>query len=278
MKNDSILPVTRLVSVIVIPFLWVAFFILFFFPDQTGERFAWLIKPHMTSLFIGSGYLGGSWLFINALFGKRWHRIQGGFLAITAFTWFMLFATFLHWDRFSHGTLGFTAWFVLYLITPFLVPALWMYNRRTDDGQPEESDLVNPSAVRWLTRLFGTVVLVAALTGFLLPDFFIRIWPWTLTPLTARVMSGWVALLGVGAFSMAADSRWSAWRAPMESILIWHGLVLVAMGMTAPDFTTGLLNWYTLFIVMMVLALVGYYLWMEMRRRKAVASPSGASA
>jgi hypothetical protein len=84
--------------------------ILFFFPDQTGERFAWQITPHMTSLYIGAGYLGGSWLFVNMLSQKRWHRVHSGFLPITTFTWFMLFATLLHWERFSHGKLGFTLW------------------------------------------------------------------------------------------------------------------------------------------------------------------------
>ena len=270
MKDDLIRPVTRIVAVLVVPFLWLAFLILFFIPDQTGERFAWLIKPHMTSLYIGAGYLGGSWLFINAIFGKRCHRIQGGFLAITTFTWFMLLATILHWDRFSHGRLGFYVWLILYIVTPFLVPALWVNNRRADDGQPEEGDLVNPSAFRWATLLFGTVAVVSALAGFLHPDFFIRIWPWTLSPLTARVMAGWVSLLGVGAFSMAADSRWSAWRVPMESIMIWHALVLVAFFVNSSDFTAGLLNWYTISIAMMFLALAGYYLFMTMRTRKTM--------
>ncbi len=66
MKDDLILPLTRIVAIVVIPFLWLAFLILFFFPDQTGERFAWQITPHMTSLYIGAGYLGGSWLKKNS--------------------------------------------------------------------------------------------------------------------------------------------------------------------------------------------------------------------
>ena len=98
--DDKINPVTRWVAVIVVPFLWLAFLILFFFPDSSGERFAWAIKPHLTAMYMGAGYLGGSWLFINAIIDKRWHRIAGGFLPVTTFTWFMLFATFLHWDRF----------------------------------------------------------------------------------------------------------------------------------------------------------------------------------
>ena len=270
MKNDSILPLTRVIAAIVVPFLMLAFGILFFLSDRTGQLFAWAIKPHMTSMYIGAGYLGGSWLFLNVIFGKRWHRIQSGFLAVTTFTWFMLIDTFLHWDRFSHGRLGFDLWMILYVITPFLVPALWIYNRRVDSGQPEESDLIVPSSVRTVMRLVGSVGLLFVLIGFLFPSFAIRIWPWTLTPLTARIMTGWIALLGVGAFSMAADSRWSSWRVPLESILIWHGLVLVAAIISASDFTQGLLNWYTLSIIMMVFAILHYYATMETQRRKAL--------
>lgn len=268
MKDDRILPLTRIVAVVVVPFLWLAFLILFFFPDLTGERFAWAIKPHMTSLYIGAGYLGGSWLFLNVIFGKRWHRVQGGFLPVTTFTWFMLFSTLLHWERFSHGRLGFTLWLILYIVTPILVPAIWMYNRRTDSRQPEDSDLTVKPAFIWITRLFGTFALLNAAAGFLFPDYFIRIWPWALTPLTARVMAGWIALLGMGAFCMAADSRWSAWRVPLQSILIWHGLVIAAFFWKASDFTADILNWYVLAVGLMVAAILAYYVWMEGGRRR----------
>lgn len=268
MKDDRIFPVTRIAAVIIVPFLWLAFLILFFFPDQTGERFAWLIKPHIMSMYIGAGYLGGSWLFINAIFGKRWHHIQGGFLPVTTFTWFMLIDTFLHWDRFSHGKLGFILWLILYIITPFLVPALWYYNKQTDSRQPEESDLTVHPVMRWALRLIGTIGLVTVILGFFSPDFLIRIWPWALTPLTARILCGWIALLSVGAFTMSADPRWSAWKVPMQSILIWHLLVFAAIAITPADFTANIVNWYTLAIGAMVIGILILYLYMESRRVK----------
>jgi hypothetical protein len=268
MKNDAIYPLTRIVAAVVIPFLWLAFLILFFYPDLTGERFAWLIKPHMTSLYIGAGYLGGSWLFLNTLFGKRWHRVHGGFLPITVFTWAMLIATLLHWDRFSHGRLGFDLWFILYIITPFLVPALWFYNRRTDPGTPEASDVVVVGWAKWLLRIIGAAGTIFALIGFLYPPFIISVWPWTLTPLTARVMAGWIALLGVGGLTMSADLRWTSWRVPLESIFIWHGLVLLAAALTASDFTRGVANWYTALIALLMAGIVFIYVMMEIKRRK----------
>ena len=266
--NDEIYSVTRGVAVMVVPFLWLAFLILFFIPDSTGERFAWAIKPHMTALYMGAGYLGGSWLFINAIFGKRWHSIQNGFLPVTAFTWFMIFATFLHWDRFSHGNLGFTLWLILYLVTPFLVPVLWYYNRKTDSGKPEERDWIVPPVIRFILKLLGAALVMFALVGMFFPTLVIAAWPWTLTALTARVMSGWGALLGVGSLTMSGESRWSGWKIPMECIFIWHVLVLVAAAMNPLDFKTGILNWYTFSVAVMVTGIFVFYLKMEVQRRR----------
>ena len=267
-KDDRIFTLTRIIAALVVPFLWLAFLILFFYPSTTGEHFAWTIKPELTSVYLGAGYLGGSWLFINAIFGKRWHRIQGGFLPVTTFTWFMLAATILHWDRFAHGNLAFILWLILYAVTPFLVPALWLYNRRSDPRQPEDSNLVVSPLLRWIIRLAGIGALLFVVIGFIFPNIFIQVWPWTLTPLTARVMAGWGALLSVGALGMAADSRWSAWRTPLESILIWHVLFFIGSVIHRADLKTGLVNWYSLITVVMVIGIVIFYPIMEMRRKK----------
>lgn len=267
--DDKIHLITRIVAVIVVPFLWLAFLILFFFPDLSGERFAWTIKPHMTALYLGAGYLGGSWLFINAIFGKRWHRIQGGFWPITTFTWFMMLATFLHWDRFAVGNLGFTLWLILYVVTPFLVPALWFYNRKTDSGEPEANDVSIPPVLSLVFKFTALGSLIFVGVGFVNPAFVINIWPWTLSALTARVMCGWIALLGVGMFTMSNETRWSGWKVPLECIAIWHFLVIVAMVMNLADFKTGLVNWYTLLVGLMMIFLLIFYPMMEIRKRKA---------
>ena len=187
MKNDVILPLTRAIAGVVVLFLVTAFGILFFLPDQTGTLFAWSIKPHMSSMFFGSAYLGGAWILAQAAFGKNWHRVQAVFPAVTVFTIAMLIATLLHWERFSLGTIPFIAWLILYIVSPFLIPALWMYNRRTDTYQPETSDVVVSITARLVTRFIGTLVLLCVTIGFFYPTLFINIWPWTLTPLTARV-------------------------------------------------------------------------------------------
>ena len=264
--DDRIQPITRIIAVIVVPFLWLAFLILYFNPDSSGERFAWAIKPHMTAMYMGAGYLGGSWLFINAIFGERWHRIAGGFLPITTFTWFMMTATFLHWDRFSNN-LGFYLWLVLYVVTPFLVPILWNYNRKTDTREPEENDILIHPTILLILKLIAIGSLTYVVIGFIIPDFVINTWPWSLSVLTARTMCGWIALLGVGAFTMSNEKRWSGWKTPLESIAIWHILVFVAAFMNPSDFNAGLVNWYTLAIGVMLIGIFIFYPIMEMKRR-----------
>jgi len=179
----------------------------------------------------------------------------------------MMIATFVHWDRFSHGRLGFTLWLVLYIVTPFLVPLLWFRNRKADSGEPETNDLTIPSTVSWILKLIAVGSLLYVLVGFFNPEFVINTWPWTLTPLTARVMCGWIALLGVGAFTMSIEKRWSGWKIPLECIAIWHVLVLVAAWMNPTDFKTGLINWYTISIGVMVIAIFIFYTIMERQRK-----------
>ena len=103
----------------------------------------------MTALFIGSGYLGGAYMFVFAIFGKRWHRIKAAFPPVTTFTIAMLLATFLHWDRFDINHFPFQLWLVLYIITPIIVPYLWLKNRVTDPGTPEPDDLTVPALAKW---------------------------------------------------------------------------------------------------------------------------------
>jgi hypothetical protein len=266
-QDDRIFRLTRVVAVIVVPFLVLAFIILYFFPSQSGERFAWQIKPNMTAMFIGAGYLGGSWLFVNAIFGRRWHRVQAGFPAVSTFTVAMLIATVLHWDRFDIRHFPFDLWLVLYVVTPFLVPFVWLRNRVTDPGTPEPGDVMVPAAPRWGLRLLGLLLLLFAVAGFVVPSFLAQVWPWALTPLTSRVLAGWFALLGVGGLVIGGERRWSAWRVGLECIGLWHVLVVIAAILNPADFGGGVVNWYTVSVVVVLVGMSSLYAAMEYRRR-----------
>jgi len=253
-RQDEIRPLTRIVAAVIVPFLVLAFLILYFTPELSGTRFAWPIQPPMTAMFMGAGYIGGAWLFINAIFGKRWHRVAPGFWPVTTFTIAMLLATVLHWDVFDTSHFPFVLWLILYAVTPLLVPTVWWLNRSADPGTPEPDDATVPPVARGALFGLGLILLGFAVGGFIFPDWLSGLWPWTLSVLTARIMSGWLALLGVGGVIIATDSRWSAWKVGIQSIGLWHLLVVIAALTRPADFPGGLFNWY---LVSVVLVLAG---------------------
>lgn len=266
-QEDKIRPFTRVVAAVVVPFLLLAFLILYFTPQLSGERFAWAIRPPMTAMFMGAGYIGGAWLFINAIFGRRWHRVAPGFLPVTTFTVAMMLATILHWEVFDLSHFPFVLWLGLYVLTPFLVPAVWLLNRSADPGTAEENDPTVPDGVRRALLALGVILLAFAIGGFVSPAWLIDLWPWTLSPLTARVMSGWLALLGVGGIVISRDARWSAWKVGLQSIGLWHLLVVIAAFVRRGDFQSGLVNWYLISVVVVLVGMLLLYVMMAGQRR-----------
>jgi hypothetical protein len=273
-QDDRILRQTRIVLIVVVPFLLLAFLILYFFPDLSGERFAWGIKPHMTALFIGSGYLAGAYMFVFAIFGKHWHRVKGAFPPVTAFTVSMLLATIIHWDRFDIHHFPFQLWLILYVVTPFIVPYLWIKNRVTDPGTPEAGDLIVPTYAKWAFMAFGGLGIGMGIFMFILPQPMIAIWPWALSPLTARILAGWFGLLGVGGFYVSQDSRWSVWQVPLQSITFWGILILIGAFINPQDFSHGVWNPFTIGTLVVILLLAAFQIGMKILHQSQYADIS----
>ncbi len=52
--DDRVRPLTRGVALAIIPFLVVAFAVLYPWPTDTGRLFAWMIKPTITPMVLGA--------------------------------------------------------------------------------------------------------------------------------------------------------------------------------------------------------------------------------
>ena len=266
--DDRILLPAKLLAAAVVPFLMLAFLILYFFPGSTGERFAWAIQPDMTAMFMGAGYIGGAWLFINTIFGQRWHKVAPGFPAVTTFASAMLLATVLHWQVFDVTRLAALLWIGLYVAAPLLVPLVWQNNRSVDSGAAEPGGPKVPGIARWSLRLLGIMLSLFAIGGFILPQWLIELWPWQLSPLTARIMSGWFALLGVGGLVISGESRWSGWKVGLQSIGLWQLLVLVAAFIRVDDYKHAAINWYTISVALVLIGMAGLYIYMETNQER----------
>ena len=214
---DQILPETRWVAVLVIPFLVVAFVILYLLPHETERLFAWKLQPTMSAMMLGAAYAGGIYFFTALLRSTQWHRVKVGLLPVTSFAGLLGIATILHWDRFNHSHISFYAWAGLYFTAPIIVFIVWLRNRAQDAGAEEEGEATLPIAVRWISAVVGAITLAIGLFLFVTPAIMIQVWAWTLSPLTARVMGAMFALPGVVGLGMALDARWSAARIIVES-------------------------------------------------------------
>ena len=264
-RDDRILPATRILAAVVIVVLALAWVILFLTPDQTDHRFAWTIMPTMTAMLMGASYGSAAYFYARLLVGRRWHDFGLGLPATTVFTWLLLAATVLHWDRFHHGTLPFLLWWWIYLITPIAVPAVWIANRRYDPRTPEPGDRAYPTWLRVAMFVAGGGMSAIAAWMFLDPNGAIGVWPWALTPLTSRVVAAFVAIPAVGWLRIVVDGRWSAAKRMLETLAIGLALLLVAVGRAWDEFDHGSVLTYAYVggAVGTLVAIGALYAWME---------------
>jgi hypothetical protein len=258
----SVVPVQTpliILSVLLVPVLVVAFAMLYLFPDTGADRFAWPVNPLMSSMMLGATYLGGAYFFLVVLLSRQWRHVWLGFLPITAFAGTLGIATILHWDRFAHDRWAFWVWTFLYFAVPPLLPFLWYRNQQpaAASGIARQGRL--PPLSRWAFGLLGAVLTVAALLLLLFPELMIASWPWTLTPLTARVMAAMFILPGLVGLSIAYDGSWSSARFLLQAQAISIILMLVAVYVARAGFDwADPASWLFTGGLSLILLLIGY--------------------
>ena len=233
---DRVLPYTRVVAYVIIPFLVVAAFLLLVLPGGTEQHFAWTINPPVTAMLLGSAYAGGIWFFVQVASQRHWHRVRHGFPAVLVFASLLAAATFLHWDRFHFGHVSFITWVVLYVATPVLVLIAIVLELREDDRAPEADDVTIPSVWRYVLALVGAVASVTGLVLFAVPSLLIGVWAWEVTPLTARIVGAVLTLPGMVNIWMLRDSRWSAFRRVFQAQLVSLACIVLAIVVRFGDF------------------------------------------
>lgn len=163
--------------------------ILYIFPHDTETYFAWTIQHPLTPVFMGASYLAGLGNLV-AVRAKRWSLARVQMPAILVFAVTMLIATLLHLPLFNWSHPVAWAWLAVYVVSPFAV--LLVLARMESGYEPPEFYTrqlppVFKPVMLGVAAIFGTIGLVL----FLFPAQTAPLWPWSLTPLTARVIGGW---------------------------------------------------------------------------------------
>ncbi|MEO5678912.1 MAG: hypothetical protein ABIS47_04505 [Acidimicrobiales bacterium] len=229
------LTTTKVTALVIIPVLVAAFVILFGFPGRTDELWAWTMRPDMTPITMGAGYLGGAWFFTRVATNRHPRRVAGGLGAASAFTALLGLATLLHWEKFNHTHVSFWAWLGLYVVSPALLPVLAVANWRAGDGfgdadvATDPADAVEiPGWARILLAALGAGSVLAAVTVFAVPRLARENGPWTFTDLTARSTCAYMAFTGLFLMTPLLDRRWTSVRIGIEAVTI--GLVMTGLG------------------------------------------------
>ncbi|MFN8598744.1 MAG: hypothetical protein U0559_21475, partial [Anaerolineae bacterium] len=100
---------------------------------------------------------------------------------------------------------------------------------------------------------------------FVQPQAMIAVWPWTLTPLTARVAGAMFALPGLVGLGLATDRRWSAARILLQAQAFSIALILVAAVRAWDNFDPAK-NTHWLFVgglSALLIGIIALHLWLD---------------
>jgi hypothetical protein len=194
-------------------------------PANTATNFAWPIQPVVMAAVLGAFYMTSAPLFLLPFFARRWENIRVMVLPTALFSTVQLAATFLHWERFSVGSAPFNIWFASYVLPPPIFVAAYLWHQRKTLSSPSDDPL--PGWLKQTLVVCGLLLTGIAILLFFFPQVLIPAFPWTLTPLTARSLSGWVVAVGTIMLSMVRENhRTRARLATPMFILILPALVL----------------------------------------------------
>lgn len=265
--HDRLLTITRVLAAIIVPVLVTAFLMLYLFPNNSGQLFAWPVKPMMSAMMLGATYLGGAYFFSMVAIARRWHTVRLGFIPVSVFAGILGVSTVLHWDKFTQGHISFILWAILYFVLPFVIPVVWYLNQRTNRGGVDPRTGKLPASLTMAAAVLGTVMILVSLVLLLAPQTLIPSWGWTLSPLTGRIMSAMFALSGLVALGVASDRHWSSVRILMGAQNISIALFLIAMVPAYRDIQWS--AWGSWLFIGGLLAALGVNGWAYLAARKA---------
>jgi hypothetical protein len=251
-----------------------AFFLLFVLSEQTDDWFSWTIKPPLTAAFLGASYLAALVLFTWTAMRGDWASAQATLVPVSVIAVLLLIATIIHGDRFHHDLFGWF-WKAAYVIAPFAIAwAVAAQLRRPTGGRRKRNPL--PRALRGLLMFQGAVMLALGAYLFVAPESADALWPWNLTPLTARAMGAFVTGFGASAQHAAIVDDLPSFEGAAIAYAVLGTLELVALARYTGDLTGADLDslLYAGFLLSVLVA--GVAGWRSARRLSAAAKPASA--
>jgi hypothetical protein len=219
---------------------------LYLLPSHADTDYAWRVVAPVNAAFLGAGFLAGTVATALVVFAtRRWRSLRVLALPLVVLAVLLLGATVVHADRFRWDYPLTWGWTVVYAGVPFGVA--WLWRRQERLAPPAPSAHPGLRRLRLASAALGGLVMAAALALYLAPAALGDLWPWSLTPLLARAVASWYALIGtsllVSAYSLRRPSEAII---PYATLLAWSSLLLLLPVLHTDDFAAtgaGTLIW-----------------------------------
>ena len=239
---------------------------LYFFSTSTDKYFAWTISVPLTAAFLGAGFGAGFILVFFYRNEKLWANSRVALPGVLAFTLLTLLATILHFDKFHivSSTLPSAVffswvWLIVYIVAPIVqAVAIWQQTRATGGEPPRQHPL--PA---WLKAALGVHVAIMLLVGiplFIAPAAVSPLWPWALTPLTARAVAAW--MIGIGTILGHAlwENEWGRIRGGALAYAVYSLMQIIALFRFPDQIIFGASFWVYVAVLVSGVGL-GWYGW-----------------
>jgi hypothetical protein len=184
---------------------------------------------------MGAGYAAGFVLVVLSMRAARWADVRLPVLTIFVFVVLTLVATVVHQDKLHfHGEAGALArgaawfWLAVYVVLPVAMLVLLVLQERAPGGDPPARHPV-PVVLRAALGMESAVLLVVGAALFAVPTSTTTLWPWQLTPFTARVVAAWLLAFGLATAMAAFAGDLERLRTATIAYTLFGVLVLAAV-------------------------------------------------
>lgn len=151
-------------------------------------HYAWPIQPPINAAFMGAGYLAGMIATGLALFSARyWRSIRALFPGFFVLGLTLFLATLMHAGRFKWDYALTWIWTLVYLSIPIGSALVWLWHERHPQVPAMDNRLAR---IHTASLVLGIAATLFATVLYVMPQLFLQVWPWQITPLLARVFAG----------------------------------------------------------------------------------------
>ena len=246
---------------------------LFILTEQTDVYFAWTIVQPFTAAFLGAAYWAAVPVEVIAARQVFWARARAAIPGIWLFTTLTLVATLIHFDRFHFSRPDLISrgaawlWLGIYIVVPVAMLLVVFLQLRSPGGDPDRVKTL-PVWLRIAFVAIGGGMMAIGVVLFATPAAIIPVWPWALTPLTARAIGAWFLGIGLAAFFAYRENDFVRIRPLGGGYTFFSLLQLVAIARYPGEFGWSNPAAWIYLALLIALLPIGLYVWFGFREKR----------